>query len=42
MILEALNALEQNGFDFSVFDGNGDGTIDALNVLYAGSTTSGW
>lgn len=36
LILEALNALEESGFDFSRFDSDGDGLIDAVNCMYAG------
>lgn len=36
LILEALNALEESGFDFSRFDSDGDGLIDAINCMYAG------
>ncbi|OPZ14625.1 MAG: hypothetical protein BWZ10_01875 [candidate division BRC1 bacterium ADurb.BinA364] len=42
LVLEALNALEAGGFDFSLYDKNGDGRIDAINCLYAGQTTSAW
>lgn len=36
LVLEALNALEDSGFDFSRFDSDGDGFIDAVNCMYAG------
>ena len=36
LILEALSALEESGFDFSQFDSDGDGSIDAINCIYAG------
>lgn len=39
LLLEALNALEAQGTDFARFDANGDGYIDALSALYAGSAT---
>ncbi|MCD6392512.1 MAG: M6 family metalloprotease domain-containing protein [Planctomycetes bacterium] len=44
LILEALNALEESGFDFSRFDSDGDGLIDAINCMYAGpaGTTGLW
>jgi len=42
LITEALNALESAGFDFSNFDADEDGKIDAINCFYAGTTTSGW
>ena len=42
LILEALNYLEDTGFDFSQYDSDGDGLIDAVSCLYAGSYSSGW
>ncbi len=42
LILGALNWLDRQGFDFSDFDSDGDGKIDAINCFYAGSTSSGW
>ncbi|UCH84953.1 MAG: M6 family metalloprotease domain-containing protein, partial [Candidatus Latescibacterota bacterium] len=42
LVLEALIELENNGFDFSQYDSNGDGLIDAINCFYAGVTDCGW
>jgi M6 family metalloprotease-like protein len=42
LVVEALNALEASGFDFSQHDADHDGKIDAINCYYAGTTTSGW
>ena len=42
LIIEALNWLDGNGFDFSEYDSNGDGLIDGINCYYAGTTSSGW
>jgi M6 family metalloprotease-like protein len=42
LIGEALTALEAGGLDFSQFDANGDGIIDALNCFYAGYSNSAW
>ncbi len=42
LTIEALNALEASGFDFSDYDSNGDGLIDAINCFYAGTTGCGW
>jgi len=42
LILEALNNLNNNGFDFSQYDSDGDGLIDAINCFYAGNRASGW
>ena len=42
LILGALNDLDARGFDFSSLDGNGDGVIDGINVLYAGDRQSTW
>ncbi len=42
LLTEALDDLERRGFDFSPFDGNGDGVIDAVSGFYVGSTSQGW
>jgi len=42
LITEILNQMEADGFDFSGYDANGDGDIDAINLFYAGSTGCGW
>jgi len=42
LIVEILNDMEADGFDFSPYDSNGDGDIDAVNLFYAGGTTCGW
>lgn len=42
LVLEALNALEAGGHDFSQYDSNMDGTIDAVNLVYAGDPDSGF
>jgi M6 family metalloprotease-like protein len=42
LVVEALNDLESNGFDFSQYDSNGDGLIDAINCFYAGTRGCGW
>lgn len=42
LVLEALAKLESTGFDFSKYDSNQDGVVDAVNVLYAGTCSSGW
>jgi M6 family metalloprotease-like protein len=42
LILEALNHLESSGFDFSQYDSDDDGLIDAVTCLYAGGYSSGW
>lgn len=36
MVADAINALDATGFDFSPFDGNGDGEIDGLTVIHSG------
>jgi M6 family metalloprotease-like protein len=38
----ALDTLDDQGHDFSRYDSNGDGYIDAINVFYAGNPTGGW
>lgn len=42
LIREALDSLKAAGFNFSQCDTNGDGTVDALNCFYAGSSNSPW
>ncbi|PKO19571.1 hypothetical protein CVU37_02475 [candidate division BRC1 bacterium HGW-BRC1-1] len=43
LVTEALTWLDQvQGFDFSQCDSNNDGYVDAVNVFYAGSVSSGW
>ncbi len=42
MIIEALNDLNGQGFDFSQYDSNGDGFIDGINCFYAGSIDNAW
>lgn len=42
LITEILNQMDADGFDFSQYDANGDGDIDAINLFYAGSTGCGW
>lgn len=42
LIYEILDAMDADGFDFSQYDANGDGYIDAINLFYAGTTTAGW
>ncbi len=42
LVLEALNWLDDQGFDFSQYDSDSDGQIDAINCFYAGTVSSGW
>ncbi len=42
LLKEALNNLEASGFDFSEYDSDEDGFIDAVHGFYAGNTQSGW
>ncbi len=42
LVREALQDLESQGFDFSQYDANRDGYIDALNIFYAGVPNHGW
>jgi M6 family metalloprotease-like protein len=42
LILEALNKLKSDGFDFSKLSSNSRKRIYAVNVLYAGSPSQGW
>jgi M6 family metalloprotease-like protein len=42
LIIEALNALDAGGFDFSQYDADNDGYIDAINMYYAGPCNTTW
>jgi M6 family metalloprotease-like protein len=42
LVREALIDLNNQGLDFSEYDANGDGYIDAINCFYAGVTNCGW
>ena len=42
LIIEALNNLESHGLDFTRFDSDGDGFVDALNCFYAGDIDNAW
>lgn len=36
MVIDAINALDATGFDFSPYDGDGDGFVDVLTVIHSG------
>ena len=42
LVVWALNHLDDQGHDFSIYDANDDGYIDAVNVFYAGYPAGGW
>jgi len=42
LIAAALDDLDASGFDFSQYDSNGDGVVDAVNCFYAGNTWNSW
>lgn len=42
LLSEALNWLDDQGFDFSILSLNSSNRIEALNVFYAGSPDCGW
>ncbi|RKZ12662.1 metalloprotease, partial [bacterium] len=42
LVIWALNELNSQGHDFSQYDANGDGYMDAINVFYAGTPSGGW
>lgn len=37
-----MASLDQSGLDFSQYDSNGDGRVDAINCLYAGPRRNAW
>ena len=42
LVQEALQNLDNNGLDFSQFDADGNGIVDAVNCFYAGDTWNAW
>ncbi len=42
LILEALASLDAGGFDFSLYDSNTDGYVDAINCFFAGDRSPEW
>jgi len=42
LIIEALTAMDNAGFDFSGYDADANGIIDALNCFYAGGIWNNW
>ena len=36
MVIDAINALDAAGFDFTSVDGNGDGEVDGLTIIHSG------
>ena len=42
LITEALISLNNQGFNFSLYDADGNGVVDALNCFYAGSCPNNW
>ncbi|HOW90658.1 MAG TPA: M6 family metalloprotease domain-containing protein, partial [Elusimicrobiales bacterium] len=36
MVLDAIQALDADGFDFSAADGNADGEVDGLDIIHSG------
>jgi M6 family metalloprotease-like protein len=42
LITEALEAMDDAGFDFSLYDADGNGIVDALNCFYAGGIWNVW
>ncbi len=42
MVQNALTDLDNQGFDFSQYDSDGDGLVDAVNVFYAGTRNGPW
>lgn len=42
LVIEALTWLDDTGTDFSQYDSNNDGIVDALNIFYAGNRDVAW
>ena len=42
LVVEALEDLDNNGFDFSQYDADGNGIVDAVNCFYAGGIWNAW
>lgn len=42
LVEEMLNQLDDEGFDFSLCDADGDKVVDALNLFYAGEIVNDW
>ncbi|MBM3150389.1 MAG: M6 family metalloprotease domain-containing protein, partial [Chloroflexi bacterium] len=42
LIIEALTAMDNAGFDFSQYDADNNGIIDAVNCFYAGDRWNSW
>ncbi|MBN1517002.1 choice-of-anchor D domain-containing protein [Candidatus Sumerlaeota bacterium] len=42
LVVEALEDLDDSGFNFADYDSDSDGNIDAVNVFYAGEPDSPW
>jgi len=36
LVIDAINALDADGFNFSTLDGNGDGLVDGLTIIHSG------
>ncbi|MFH1501598.1 MAG: M6 family metalloprotease domain-containing protein, partial [Candidatus Eisenbacteria bacterium] len=42
LIIEAMTAMNNSGFDFSQYDADSNGIIDAVNCFYAGGRWNSW
>ena len=42
LVKEALDSLENGGFDFSQYDADGNGEVDSVSCFYAGTCTNAW
>ena len=40
LVVEAINLADSYGIDFSLFDGNNDGNVDCIHVIFAGNRYS--
>jgi M6 family metalloprotease-like protein len=42
MVKEALDSLNNSGFDFSQYDADNNGEVDSVSCFYAGTCTNAW
>lgn len=42
LVLRSLDWLDDQGFDYSQYDSDGNGSVDAVNIFYAGDCWNAW